>query len=81
MSMEFCNRFVAITPSATNLSKEDAAHVGIYVGVAGDVEAVMPDDTAVVFKAVPAGVILPIRVKRINNTLTTATNLLALRQI
>ena len=50
----------------------------IYVGGAGDIAAVDKDDTAVVFSAVPAGTILPIRVRRVNSTSTTATLMVAL---
>lgn len=51
----------------------------IYVGVTGDVVAVFSDGVARTFKAVPVGV-LPIQPIRINNTSTTATNLVALYQ-
>lgn len=52
----------------------------LYIGVSGDLEVTLADDTTgthVVFKAVPVG-ILPVRAKRVWNTLTTATNVLAL---
>lgn len=50
----------------------------IYVGGAGDLTVVMADDDAeVTFTGVLAGSLLPIAVKRIDNS-TTATNLLAL---
>lgn len=51
---------------------------GVWVGGAGNVAAVMQDGTFAIFMAVPAGVALPIRAKRINATGTTATNLLVL---
>ena len=51
---------------------------GIYVGGAGNVAAVMLDGTVVTFVDVPAGTILPIRCKRINNTNTTATSMVAI---
>lgn len=48
----------------------------IYVGGAGDIEMVAVDsDTAVILKAVPAGMRLPYRAKRIISTNTTATDL------
>lgn len=52
---------------------------GLYVGGAGDVKCLLVGDTvAVVFVAVPAGTLLPIRVKQIFSTGTTATSLLGL---
>jgi hypothetical protein len=65
----------AVTPSDT----ADNSFVGLYVGGAGDVavksEAGGSGGAAVVFKAVPAGTILPIRTCRVMNTNTTATNI------
>lgn len=51
---------------------------GIFVGGAGNIVAVMLDDTTCTFTGVPAGTILPIVAKRINATNTTATNMVAL---
>lgn len=53
----------------------------VWVGGAGNVVAVMQDGRTGTFTAVTAGAVLPIAVRRINATLTTATNLVALRQI
>lgn len=65
---------VAVTPSDTvNLTNEARS---LYIGVTGDVTAVVRGVT-VLFKAVPVG-ILPVRVTRVNNTNTTATNIVAL---
>jgi len=51
---------------------------GVYVGVSGDLTVTMVGDTAqVTFHGVPVGV-LPVCVKRVWSTGTTATNLLAL---
>ena len=73
------NQWVAITPSDTaDLAARTEA---IYVGGAGDVAAVMGDGTAATFKAVAVGTILPLAVRRINATNTTATLLLGLRTI
>jgi hypothetical protein len=68
-----------ITPSDTvDLPKLTRA---IYVGGAGDVAAVLSNgDMPGAFKAVPVGW-LPITVRRINATGTTATNLMALYQV
>lgn len=49
---------------------------GLYIGVTGDVTAVV-SGTAVLFKAVPVGV-LPVCCSRVNSTGTTATNIVAL---
>ena len=66
----------AVTPHAsTNLAQVSR---GIYVGGAGDVAAVMASGAVLVFSAVPAGTLLPIRAVRINAVNTTATLMLAL---
>ncbi len=49
----------------------------VYVGALGDVVAVREDNVAVTFVAVPAGTWLPIAVRRINATGTSAQNLIA----
>jgi hypothetical protein len=52
---------------------------GLYVGVAGDVEVAMAgDDARIVFTAVPAGALLPIRCTVVYATLTTATDIIVL---
>lgn len=68
---------LALTPNDdTDLS--NGATRGIYVGVSGDIVAILcPGTTAVTFKSVPVGV-LPIEASRVKATGTTATNLLAL---
>lgn len=65
----------AITTSDT----VDQAYSGIYVGGAGNVSVVMEDGSTVTFTAPPVGTILPIRVKRVRATLTTATLLIGLQ--
>jgi hypothetical protein len=51
----------------------------IYVGVGGNITVDMTDSgTNITFLAVPQGTILPIQVKRVYSTGTTATNLVAL---
>lgn len=68
--------YAAITPhDTTNLSFYTR---GVYVGGTGNVVAVLIDGTTVTFSNVPAGSVLPIAVKRINSTSTTATSLVAL---
>jgi hypothetical protein len=69
------NKAAAITASDTvNFVDQPDA---IYVGGAGNVVAVFGDNATLTMAAV-AGAILPIKVKRINATNTTATGLFAL---
>ncbi len=80
--------YEAVTPSDTvnftgpaNAAKGaggDVLAVGVWVGVAGIVVAVRDDDTTVTFTSAIAGVVLPIKCKRINSTTTTATDMVAL---
>lgn len=51
---------------------------GLYIGGAGNVSVLMPDDTTVVFNGAVAGSIIPVRAKRVNATGTSATNIVAL---
>lgn len=51
---------------------------GIYVGTAGDVTICTPSGAAVTFANVPAGVILPVKAIRVNNTGTDAADLVGL---
>jgi cytochrome oxidase Cu insertion factor (SCO1/SenC/PrrC family) len=60
---------VAITKSDT----ENNAYSGIYVGGTGDVSVVTEEGTTVTFKAVPVGVIIPIRTQKVRSTDTSAT--------
>lgn len=48
---------------------------GLYVGGAGNIAIVMRDGTTATLSSVPAGTFIPIRLKRINSTNTTATNM------
>lgn len=50
----------------------------IYVGGGGNIAVRMANDSTVTFTAVPGGTVLPIRVKGINSTNTTATNMVSL---
>jgi hypothetical protein len=70
----------AITKSDTvNLptNVNDGLCDAIYVGGAGIVVAVFPDDSTQQFTCV-AGQTLPVKVKRVNSTTTTATLMIAL---
>jgi len=67
---------VAVTPHNTNeLSYVTRA---VYVGGLGDVAVTMQDSGNVTFADVPAGTILPIRVKIVKATGTTATDIIGL---
>ena len=53
----------------------------LYVGGAGDVTVKFTEDptqTAILFASVQAGTFLPIRVRQVMSTGTTATNIVAL---
>ena len=67
----------AITPSDT----EDLEQVtrGLYVGVSGDVKVDMANGDAVTFVSLAAGVIHPLRVRRVYSTGTAATSILGIK--
>lgn len=70
----------AITPhDSTNIVQPGDKKVtdAVWVGGAGIVQAVFPDDSVVPFTCV-AGSVLPIGIKRVNATSGTATLLVAL---
>ena len=50
----------------------------LYVGGAGNVSVLMAGDETVTLTGVPAGTLLPIRVRRVNATSTTATAITAI---
>lgn len=69
------NAFVPITPSDTqDLS---ALTTSVYVGTGGTLAAVAQDGTVTVMTA-QSGAILPIQIRRVNATGTTAAGLIAL---
>jgi len=65
---------VEITPSNDN----DLARVtrGLYVGVTGNVKVDMEDGSTITWVGLAAGMIHPIRAKRVYATLTTATSII-----
>lgn len=71
---------VAVTPNDST----DLTYVtrGLFVGGAGNIVVIMGDQavdaTTVTFTGVLAGTILPIAVRRVRATSTTATNIVAL---
>lgn len=69
--------YAAVTPSDTVAFTQGVTR-GVYVGGAGNMVCVKEDGTTVTFTGVLAGVVYPIRCKRINSTSTTATSLVAL---
>lgn len=66
----------AVTPDDSN----DLAYVtrGIYVGTAGNLKVTLLNGDAITFTSLAAGIIHPIRAKRIWTTGTTAANILGL---
>ena len=66
----------AVTPSDTEILSPLSRM--IYVGGAGDLSVVMLDGSSAVFKAIPAGTTLRIRVSKVLSTGTSATAILAL---
>lgn len=69
----------AITPHDTNDLTVGRLPRAIFVGVGGNISVDFGTDaTAVIFKNVPAGAVLPIRPSRVRSTGTTATDLVAL---
>jgi len=67
---------IAITPSDSTVLQDDLR--ALYVGGAGNVTVLTSGGQTVTFNGVPAGYILPISVKQVRATSTTATNILAL---
>lgn len=68
---------------AFSITKSDSADlpdscIGIYVGGTGDVNVLTHGGRQVLFKAVPVGVTLPIKARRVMSTSTTATLMLGL---
>jgi hypothetical protein len=65
-----------VTPSdSTDLT--DLA-LALWVGGAGNISLDTPDGSTVTISGIPAGTILPLRVKRVRATSTTATLIVAL---
>lgn len=72
---------IAITKSdSTVYSAANGGEIsGLYIGGLGDVAVVTSNGETVTFSAVPVGTILPITVKQVMSTNTTATLILGLR--
>lgn len=71
------NVFDPVTPSDT-VDLPRGLSLALWVGAVGNVAAVMQNGVVVMFNAVPAGTWLPLAVKRINATNTTASAIVAL---
>lgn len=84
MSNDYYNRAAAITPSDTvNISmpgQQRSLTDAVFVGGAGTVTVVFEDNSTAQFTAA-VGEILPVQAKRINNTGTAATLLVALYSV
>ena len=67
---------ISVTPNDSN----DLTYLArsLFVGTSGNIVVNMADGSSVTFANVQSGQFLPIRVKRILATGTTATNILAL---
>lgn len=66
----------AVTSSnTTNLSPMAR---GLWIGGAGNVSVVFDSFSEVTIEGIPAGTLLPVRVRRVNQTGTSATSILAL---
>ena len=70
------NRFAAITPSDT----VDIGELtdGLMAGVTGNVVVVEQNGNATTIKGMTAGQVYPFKIRRVNATSTTATDLVAL---
>ena len=69
-----------VPDDATNLPQFTTRNLltsAVYVGVLGDVVTVDQNNATVTWKAVPAGTFLPVAVKRVNGSGTTAQFLVA----
>jgi hypothetical protein len=75
--LEGSGHWVAVTPSDT-VDLAGGATRGIYLGATGNVSLDNGTDSAVIFVALAAGVIHPIRATRVRATGTTATSILAI---
>jgi hypothetical protein len=73
------NVFQALTPSDT-VDLPRGLTQALWVGSGGDVAAVSADNRVTVFAAVPAGSWLPIAVRRVNASGSSASGLVALYQ-
>lgn len=67
-------RAAAVTPSDTT----EIFAVALYVGTTGNLAVVTEGGDTVTFVGCPAGLIIPVRVKQVKSTNTTATDIVRL---
>lgn len=85
-SDDFVSQPVIMTYSARNLEvvvPDDSTELArvsraLWVGTAGNITVLTASDQVVLIKNVPGGTLLPIQIKRVNNTATTASNMVSL---
>ena len=87
MTDPFKSHATALTSPARNsfsIIPDDASDLvttcrALFIGGAGNISVSLADDSSsLVFKNIPAGTVVPIAVKRVEATLTTATDILGL---
>ena len=69
------NNGAAVTPADTGTLEQPST---IYIGVGGNIKVLTTREATLTFIGVIAGTVLPVQVKRVFSTDTTATNLVAL---
>lgn len=70
---------VVITPSDTTVFEAESMPKALYIGVSGNLVAVLLDDeTSTTFSNMIAGNVYPIRVKQVLSTGTTAAGIVGL---
>lgn len=77
MSIASSGSAAAVTPSNT-VDLPDGVTRGLYVGVSGDVNVDMEDGDTVLFVGLAAGIVHPLRVKRVRVASTDAESIVAL---
>ena len=87
MTDPFISHETALSSPARNcfsITPNDSADLSVvcrslFISGAGDVSVILANDSSsVLFKNVPAGTVLPVFAKRVEATLTTATDILGL---
>jgi hypothetical protein len=74
---------IAPAPGAFSITPNDTGNIhasSLYVGVGGDLHVLTEAEDDVIFSGVGGGTVLPIRVKRIFATSTTASAIIGLRE-
>jgi hypothetical protein len=66
---------VAVSPSDTG----EIRALALYVGTTGNLRVLTANGDDVTFPNVPSGFLLPLEVRRVYSTSTTASNIVALR--